>query len=145
MAQWIRSVAVLGAGTMGPGIAQVCARVADRVIIRDVTMDLALTGRRHVEDALDKGVKLGKVTADESARMLDAIRATADLAEAVSGADLVIEAAPEKMALKREIFGDVDRLAPPHAVLAAGLRTDGDPVRDSHRRRRIARRAAGLS
>ncbi|MBI1849619.1 MAG: 3-hydroxyacyl-CoA dehydrogenase family protein [Planctomycetes bacterium] len=118
MPQWIRSVAVLGAGTMGPGIAQVCARLADRVLIRDVTMELALLGRHHVEEALDKGVKLGKVAAEEGARMLEAIRATADLAEAVSGADLVIEAAPEKLALKREIFADVDRLAPPHAILA---------------------------
>jgi 3-hydroxybutyryl-CoA dehydrogenase len=118
MAAWMRSVAVIGAGTMGPGIAQVCARLADRVFVRDVTIELADAGRRQVEAALDKGVALGKVTADERARVLDAIRATADLAEAVSGADLVIEAAPEKMALKREIFGELDRLAPAHAILA---------------------------
>src|SRR5262245_62106959 len=118
MAAWLRSVAVLGAGTMGPGIAHVCARLADRVFLRDVTIELADAGRRQVEAALDKGVKLGKVTAEEKSRTLDAIRATTDIAEAASGADLVIEAAPEKMALKREIFADLDRLAPAQAILA---------------------------
>lgn len=115
----LRSVAVLGAGTMGHGIAHVCARIAGSIWLRAVTRELAKAGLHRIEQNLDKGVKLGKVSADERRAILDAIRPTADLSEALRDADLVIEAAPESLGIKRELFAEIDRQAPHRAILAS--------------------------
>jgi len=114
----IESVAVLGAGTMGAGIAQVCAQVGCRVALFDVDDARAARGREGVERFLAKGVQRGKTTEEEMVAVLDRIRPTSDLAGAVSGAQLVVEAAPEDLELKRRIFADVAASAPAGAVLA---------------------------
>ncbi|HEV3470551.1 MAG TPA: 3-hydroxyacyl-CoA dehydrogenase family protein [Pyrinomonadaceae bacterium] len=105
----VETVAVLGAGTMGHGIAQAAAQAGYRVVLRDVSEELAAKGLRAVEANLSKGVERGKVTPEERERALSNIRATASLAEA-AGADLFVEAVPERLELKRATLREVEAL-----------------------------------
>ena len=114
----IESVAVLGAGTMGHGIAHVCAAAGLETRLYDVRQELCDAGLAKIRDNLDKGVAKGKVTAAERDAALGRLRATADLAAAAGGADLVIEAAPEKLELKQRLFQEAAALARPGAILA---------------------------
>ena len=114
----IEKVAVLGAGTMGHGIAQVCAVAGCRVSLRDVSDDVVQRGVGRVRESLEKLAGKGKVDAAVKDRALSAIEATTDLAAAVTGADLVIEAIPERMELKIQTFTEVEKAAPPHAIFA---------------------------
>lgn len=115
----IGTVAVLGAGTMGHGIAQVCAAAGCEVRLFDVSPDAVAAGRARIEANLEKGIARGKVTEDERDTVLGHLTLSTDIGEASTGADLVIEAAPESMALKESIFRDVDAAAPAHALLAS--------------------------
>lgn len=113
----IQKVAVLGAGTMGHGIAQVCATVGMKVAMRDVSDEALAKGRAGIEKSLNKLVEKGKIEDATRASALEAISTTTDLAAAVDGADLVVEAIPERMALKLDTFREVDANAPEHALL----------------------------
>jgi 3-hydroxybutyryl-CoA dehydrogenase len=114
----VSRVAVLGAGTMGHGIAQVAAMAGYNVILQDIEPALALHGKQRVEHNLDKGVDLGKVAASARDAALLRIAITTEVAQAVDGADVIIEAAPEDMEIKRAIFRAVDAAAPARALLA---------------------------
>ena len=114
----IRRVAVLGAGTMGHGIAQVAAMAGHSVTLYDPDFVAVENGLQKIRKNLDKGVQLGKVADANREIALAALRTSTDLAEAVSGADLVVEAAPESMELKKRIFGDVEGHASEDAILA---------------------------
>jgi 3-hydroxybutyryl-CoA dehydrogenase len=115
----IKRVAVLGAGTMGHGIAQVAAQAGWEVALRDVEERFVADGLRKIQANLDKGVEKGKLSVDDKTRVLARLAGTTSLEAAVRGADLVIEAIPENMSLKRETFTVVDREAPPHALFAS--------------------------
>ncbi|MCC6783532.1 MAG: 3-hydroxyacyl-CoA dehydrogenase family protein [Planctomycetes bacterium] len=112
------TVAVLGAGTMGAGIAQVCAQAGSRVILYDVEDRYLERGMQTIHDSLDKGVEKGKLTAPQRAATLERIDDDLDLARAVAEAELVIEAVPEKLELKREVFAQVAQASRPGTVLA---------------------------
>ncbi|MEJ2205044.1 MAG: 3-hydroxyacyl-CoA dehydrogenase family protein [Gemmatimonadota bacterium] len=114
----ISTVAVLGAGTMGHGIAHVCAAAGCQVRLQDIAEDAVEGALGRIRRNLDKGVELAKVTAQERDEALDLIRAATDVADAVAGADLVVEAAPESLDLKIAIFAEVAAHAPAHAFLA---------------------------
>jgi 3-hydroxybutyryl-CoA dehydrogenase len=114
----IRAVAVLGAGTMGAGIAQVCAQAGCDVRLYDVSADAAAKGVARVADFLAKGVEKGKLTAADRVATLARIRPIAEVRSAAAGADLVIEAAPEDLDLKRRLFRDVAEAAPRTSILA---------------------------
>jgi 3-hydroxybutyryl-CoA dehydrogenase len=101
-------VAVLGAGTMGHGIAQVSAMAGHDVWMRDVERGIVEDGLDAIESNLDGGVERGKVTPDEAEAALGRLTGTTDLEEAVAGADLVVEAVPEEMALKQETVAEVE-------------------------------------
>ena len=105
----MRRVAVLGAGTMGHGIAQAAAAAGLRVTLRDVSEELTAKGLRAIESNLSKGVERGKVSEEERERALSNIRTTTSL-EATAGSDLFIEAVPERLDLKRETLREVERL-----------------------------------
>lgn len=113
------TVAVLGAGTMGHGIAQVCAAAGRDVRLYDVQLDFAKRGHDGIRKSLDKAIELGKATAAERDALLARVRPTADLAEAARGASLVIEAVPEKIDLKREVLARVAAAAARDGVLAS--------------------------
>jgi 3-hydroxybutyryl-CoA dehydrogenase len=112
------TVAVLGAGTMGHGIAQVAAHAGHRVRLHDPDPRALSRGMEAIRANLDKGVDLGKVSPEEREGALARIETAGGLAETVSGATLVIEAAPERMELKRELFQTVERLAEDGTLLA---------------------------
>ncbi len=112
-------VAVLGGGTMGHGIAQVFASKGARVRLFDVDAARAEAGRSSVRSALSKLAAKGKITTDEVERVVTAIVPTTDVAAAVDGADVVIEAIPEDMSLKVDVFRKVVAAAPSHALLGS--------------------------
>lgn len=103
-------IAVLGAGTMGHGIAQVAALAGYRVVLRDVAREALARGVQAIESNLEKGIKLGKLAEDERDMALQRIRGATTLEE-TADADLFIEAVPERMELKRAALVEVERVA----------------------------------
>ena len=115
----IETVTVVGAGTMGHGIAQVCAAAGCDARLYDVDEAAVQSGLDRIRGNLDKGIDRGKVTESERDDTLARLSGSTDLTEASTGADLVVEAAPESMALKEKIFGEVASAAPSDALLAS--------------------------
>ncbi|GAA0511381.1 3-hydroxybutyryl-CoA dehydrogenase [Halorubrum aquaticum] len=111
-------VSVLGAGTMGHGIAQVAAMAGYDVTIRDIEESILESGVDAIESNLQGGVDRDKLTAEEKAAALDRIETTTSLPDAVGDASFVVEAVPERMDLKRETFEEVAANAPAEAVIA---------------------------
>ena len=109
---------VVGAGTMGAGIAQVCAQTGWMTSLFDAFPEALERGFGSIEAFWDKGIKRGKTTSEQKAGWSANLISTDDLSEAVHGADFVIEAVPEKMELKRSVFQELESLAPSHAILA---------------------------
>ena len=114
----IQTITVVGAGTMGHGIAQVAAATGAKVRIFDALTGAAVAAIQRIGANLAKGVELGKVTPQEREVTLARLTAVEALEDACDGTDCVIEAVPENLELKREIFGTVDKSAPAHALLA---------------------------
>ena len=112
------NVAVVGAGTMGRGIAHVAALSGHRVALHDAVPGAVEKARAQIEADLAAGIQKGKLTEADRARALGNLRAEADLGEAARDADLVVEAIIEDLDKKRTIFAALDRLAPEGAVLA---------------------------
>lgn len=110
---------VLGAGTMGHGIAQVAALAGCAVVLRDVNDAAVEKGMTGIRRSLDKAIEKGKSTPAHAKEALARIRPTTDLGAALAHADLVVEAVPEKLDLKRQVFADALRMAPGHALLAS--------------------------
>ncbi|MCS7124274.1 MAG: 3-hydroxyacyl-CoA dehydrogenase family protein [Candidatus Bathyarchaeota archaeon] len=116
----VKTVAVLGAGLMGHGIAQVAAQVGKyEVYLRDVAQRFLENGMDMIRNSLQKFLSKGQITEAEFNETLARIHPTTDLKEAVSKADLIIEAIPENVDLKKAVFREVDALAPPHTVIAS--------------------------
>ncbi|CAN5896966.1 3-hydroxyacyl-CoA dehydrogenase family protein [soil metagenome] len=114
----LRIITVIGAGTMGHGIAHVAAAMGATVHLYDAMTGAAAAGRDKVSKNLAKGVELGKLSAEEREAALARITAFDELGGACAGTDCVIEAVPERLLLKQEIFRDLEKLTPPHALLA---------------------------
>lgn len=115
----IETIAVLGAGTMGRGIAHVAAQGGYATRLFDTQQEALQNALAVVHRNLDKGVELGKVDTDVASRAKKNLEVEAALEEAVTGADLVIEAAPESMPLKLELFARVAEAAPAEALFAS--------------------------
>jgi 3-hydroxybutyryl-CoA dehydrogenase len=114
----IDRVAVLGAGTMGNGIAQVCAMAGYTVALHDPEPGAVERARGTIHTNLRKGVERGKVTEEAAEAALAQLRDAEGVGDAAADADLVIEAAPERMEIKSAIFGELDRTAQANAILA---------------------------
>jgi len=115
----ITNVAVLGAGIMGRGIAYVSALGGFRTILQDTSHPALDKAGVEISALLEKGVATGKVKGEDAAAAHKRLSTCLRLEDAVSGSDLVIEAVPEDIALKVELFGALDRFAPADAVLAS--------------------------
>lgn len=113
----IKRVAVLGAGIMGNGIAQVSAVAGYQVSLRDIEDKFVQNGMANIEKSLGRMVKAGKLNQEEIPTILGRIKTTTDLRKAVQDADLVVEAAPENLDLKKQVFQDLDNLCPPQTIL----------------------------
>ncbi len=116
--QRIETIGVIGAGTMGHGIAQVAAAADYRVILRDVDRDTLAHGIRAIERNLDKGIQLGKLTEADREKTLGQIHGTTHL-ETLSDADLIIEAVPERMELKQELLREIEALTDRQYIFAS--------------------------
>jgi 3-hydroxybutyryl-CoA dehydrogenase len=114
----IRNVAVLGAGTMGHGIAHAAIVAGFTARLFDVEPAALARASAAVAEILDKGIALGKTSSADAAATAARLSTSADLASTLDGADLIIEAAPERLDLKLELFAAIDRLAPPAAIVA---------------------------
>jgi 3-hydroxybutyryl-CoA dehydrogenase len=113
------TIAVLGAGTMGAGIAQVCAQAGSRVVLQDITEEFTKKGLSRIQDFLQKGVEKGKGTEARRNEVLALVSTTVDRAAASRAADLVIEAVPEKLELKNGLFRELAGVVRPDCVLAS--------------------------
>ncbi len=120
----IKTIAVIGAGDMGHGIAETALMAGYKVFLRDVTQEFLDRGVKRIYDSLEKLVSKGRVPAEilENARA-GMLVPCVDLAESVSEADLVIEAIPEIMTLKKETFQIMDQAAPEHTIFASNTST----------------------
>lgn len=114
----VETIAVIGAGTMGHGIAHVAAASGFRVLLSDVDRETLARGVQSIEKNLAKGIQLGKVTEDERDRTLQQIHGTVRLEESAT-ADLIIEAAPEKLDLKRDILRQLQALTEREFIFAS--------------------------
>ena len=115
----VRTIAVLGAGTMGHGIAQVCAQNGFQVKLEDIKEEFVQGGIERIRRFLQGSIEREKMTKEEADVVLSRIKGTVDLSEAVKDVELVIEAIVENMEMKKELFSRVDELSKREAVLAS--------------------------
>ncbi len=123
-----RTVAVIGAGTMGAGIAQVCAQAGWNTRLFDAFPEGLEAGMQRIDAFWNKGITRGKTTPEQKEVWSRNLTAVGELKNAVDGVDLVIEAVPEILELKQKIFSQLDQLAPANAIL--GTNTSGLKISD---------------
>ena len=117
MAREVQKVGVIGLGTMGAGIAQVCVQAGVETVGREVSDELVEKARGRIDHYLGRGVEKGRLTAEEKEEALGRLQTTTEVAD-VAGCDLVIEAIVEDLDAKRSLFRDLDRVVASDAVLA---------------------------
>ena len=115
----IKSITVIGAGTMGNGIAHVFARYGFDVTLNDIKQEFIDRGLSVISGNLDRQIKKGTLTEEQKKAALSRIRPSLNLAQAAANADLIVEAATENRAIKNEIFKTIDSLIPSHTILAS--------------------------
>jgi len=118
----IARIGVLGAGMMGAGIAYVSAKAGFDVVLKDVTLEAAQKGKGYSEKLEAKALERGKTTAEKSSEVLNRITATADAAD-FKGVDFVIEAVFESQELKHKVFGEIEDIVEPNAILGSNTST----------------------
>jgi 3-hydroxybutyryl-CoA dehydrogenase len=117
-ADGIKTVAVLGAGTMGNGIAHVFARSGYKVILRDVEQRFLDRGMETIGKNLDREIKKGKLAESEKGSVLGRLQPVTDMG-AIAAADFAVEAVPEKLELKRAVLSEADAILRPHVIIAS--------------------------
>ncbi|MDH7496864.1 MAG: 3-hydroxybutyryl-CoA dehydrogenase [Syntrophomonadaceae bacterium] len=113
----IKKVMVIGAGQMGGGIAQVSAQAGYETVLYDISQELVDKGLGVITKNLAKDVEKGKRTEDDKNAILGRIKSSVSLQDAAD-CDLVVEAIVENFDIKKKVFGELDQIAPPHAILA---------------------------
>src|SRR5262245_43067649 len=115
----VRTIAVIGAGIMGRGIAHVSSMAGFATVLNDVSDELLEKARGQIRNDLQKGVEIGKVTSSQMEETLSRLQLQTNLEGAVNQADLIIEAVPEKIEMKTDLFALLDRVCPSHVVFAS--------------------------
>jgi 3-hydroxybutyryl-CoA dehydrogenase len=115
----MKKVTVIGAGTMGNGIAHVCAQNGNEVILVDVQQPFLDKALQTITANLDRQVQKGTLSETDKVATLARLTTSTQLSEAVSAADIVIEAASENFVIKEKIFKEIDAASPKHAILAS--------------------------
>src|SRR5580704_16604299 len=115
----VKTISVIGAGTMGRGIAYAAAFGGYHTILEDVSNSMLDQGLQYIRTSLDEGVTRGKVTAEQCDRAIAQLGTAHSVEEACREADIVIEAVPEEMEVKLEIFTLLDKFAKPGAIFAS--------------------------
>ncbi len=113
----IKNVGVVGCGIMGSGIAQVCAQSGYNVIVSEINEKALDKGLKSIESTLSRLVDKGKMSQQDKQSILSHIQGTTDISQ-FSNCDMVVEAVTEDMALKKDIFAQLDKACPKHAILA---------------------------
>jgi 3-hydroxybutyryl-CoA dehydrogenase len=114
----IKKVGVVGAGTMGNGIAQVAAQIGCEVIMRDIENSFVERGMKSIDKFLSKSVEKGKLRAEEKQKIMGRIKGTTNISD-LKDADFVVEAVLEDLQLKRSVFKELDGLCRPDVILAS--------------------------
>ena len=122
----IRTVSIIGAGLMGHGIGAVFARHGYSVMLMDTKQGFLSNAQTQIDRDFDRCIEGDVLTQDQCDQALSGIKTTVDIKEAAAKADLVIEAVAENIDVKRQVFSDLDRFAPKHAILATN--TSGLPI-----------------
>jgi len=115
----IKQISVIGAGTMGNGIAHVFAQYGFNVLLHDVQQEILDRAVSTIRTNMDRQIKKGTLSEEQKNQALGRIRTSTDLPASVRGSDLVVEAVVEDAALKKRIFSDLDRLCDAQAILAS--------------------------
>jgi len=115
-------VGVIGAGMMGAGIAYVTAQAGMQVVLKDVSLEAAEKGKQYSEKLLDKALERGRITAEKKDEVLGRILPTADYSD-LEGVDFVIEAVFENVQLKHDVFGELEKVVKPDALLGSNTST----------------------
>ena len=116
----MKKIMVIGAGQMGGGIAQVAAQAGYSVILNDIKDEFVMRGLGIIQKNLSRSVEKGKLTAEDKEATLSRITKSTSLQDAAT-ADLVIEAAVENMAIKAQIFSQLDVICPEHTILSTNF------------------------
>ncbi|MDY6832715.1 MAG: 3-hydroxyacyl-CoA dehydrogenase NAD-binding domain-containing protein [Thermodesulfobacteriota bacterium] len=119
----IKKIAVIGSGAMGHGIAQVCIMAGYTVVMVDVKQEFLDNGMKKVKESMDFLVGKGKLSAEDKDRMMGQLSTSLDNKAAVADVQVVIEAVPEIMDLKKKVFAEVSSAAPAEALLASNTST----------------------
>ena len=114
----IQTIAVMGAGNMGHGIAEVAALAGYEVKMRDIKDEFVQNGYDQIEWSLNKLAENDRLTEAEADAALERVTPVVDMEEAVADADVVIEAVPEQMEIKKDVYGELVEYAPEHTVFA---------------------------
>ena len=114
----IRKVGIVGAGAMGSGIAQVCAQTGWETVLYDTFPESLQKGKESILNFWQRGIEKGKIGEVEVSSWKANLRTSSDIEEASKGMDLIIEAVPEKIELKKSVFRELEALAPKESVLA---------------------------
>jgi len=118
-AEDVKTIAMIGAGDMGHGIAACCLMGGYKVILRDIEQKFVDKGVAGIKSSFDRFKEKGKMTPEAYDDAFKRLIPMVDLQEAVKDADFVIEAVPEKVELKKSVFADLDKFAPQRAILAS--------------------------
>lgn len=141
MPREFRRVGVVGLGTMGAGIAQVCVQAGLETVGREVSSELGERGRGRIEHYLSRGVEKGRLTAAERDAALDRLQITTELSD-LEGCDVVVEAIVEDLEAKRALFRELEAVVPREAILATN--TSALPVTELARGVESPERVVGL-
>lgn len=119
----ITKICVIGAGTMGAGIAQVAAEYGIETVLQDVNQKFVDKGIKTIHGFIGRKLEKGKINQEEHDAIIGRINSTTDMAEAIKDAGLIIEAVFENMPLKQKIFQEIDCLCPQNVILASNTST----------------------
>ncbi len=119
----VKKLTVIGAGTMGAGIAQVAIESGIETILCDIKDEFVSRGLNTIKTFIGKKLEKGKLTQADHDQILARLKGSVNMQEAAGSADMVIEAVFEDMALKQKIFGDLDKFCPPTTILASNTST----------------------
>ncbi len=119
----VKKVAIIGAGLMGSGIAYVHATAGYDVILNDLKDEFIENGINRIREYMQQGIQRGKISISDAQKAFNRIKTTTNLEEAVSEADIIIEAVFEDLNVKKDVFSRVDKHAPEHAIIASNTST----------------------
>jgi enoyl-CoA hydratase/3-hydroxyacyl-CoA dehydrogenase len=121
--QPLKKAAVLGAGSMGHGIAQLLVMTGTEVTLVDINDDILAKARQKIQWSIDKFVEKRTVSKADADAAMARLHTTTNMNEAFKDADLVVEAAPENLEMKKKLFAQIDKVAPKHAILGSNTST----------------------